>query len=108
MILLRLAAIVCLVSILASGCQSRNERSIKFTQYFLKGEELYKQHCSNCHQLNGQGLAMLYPPLDGADYVANNANTIPCIIKHGLSGPLTVNGNEFNQPMPAFEQLSPI
>ncbi|MEM6522979.1 MAG: c-type cytochrome, partial [Bacteroidota bacterium] len=32
----------------------------------------YLQHCSSCHQKNGEGLARLYPPLADSDYLENN------------------------------------
>jgi cytochrome c551 len=103
------SALAILLTILSVGCtKSSGSRSVKFKQYFLKGEQLYAQHCSNCHQKNGAGLARLYPPLDSSDYMNNNFSDVLCLIKKGTSGNMIVNGIGFNQPMPAFPQLTDI
>ena len=89
------------------SCQGKSsEHSVKFKQYYLKGEQLYAQHCSNCHQKDGSGLRLLYPPLASSDYMSTHFEETLCLIKHGHSGPMTVNGKGYNQPMPSFENLS--
>jgi cytochrome c551 len=103
------SAIAILLTILSVACTNPSgSHSVKFKQYFLKGEQLYVQHCSNCHQKNGAGLARLYPPLDSSDYMNINASNVLCLIKNGKSGDMIVNGINFNQPMPAFPQLTDI
>jgi cytochrome c551 len=91
------------------GCSlsSGNKNGIKFTQYFNKGEQLYFKHCSNCHQKDGSGLGLLYPPLKDADFMTNK-NEVICIIKNGKAGEITVNGKQFNQEMPALPMLTDI
>ena len=78
--------------------------------YFSKSEDrtalLYQQNCANCHMADGQGLKNLYPPLAGADYLSKFETKLPCIIKHGIQGELIVNGQDYNQIMPANEALS--
>ena len=71
----------------------------KFTQYYVKGESLYQMHCSNCHQKNGSGLGLLFPPLDTSDYMENSFKEIICLIKNGKEGELIVNGKSFNKKM---------
>jgi cytochrome c551 len=78
----------------------------KFTQYYNQGEQLYSQHCSNCHQKDGQGLGRLYPPLNKSDYMENNFNDVLCLIRNGKNGELIVNGVTFNQPMPGIPSLT--
>lgn len=80
--------------------------NIKFQQYFVKGEALYAEHCSNCHGKDGKGLGRLYPPLQDADYVAIHQDSIPCIIKYGMEGEVVVNGIVYNMPMPGIPTLS--
>ena len=48
----------------------------KFDQYFVQGEKLYLQHCSNCHQKGGEGLGLLYPPVAASDYMENNFDNV--------------------------------
>ena len=63
-------------------------------------------YCNSCHMENGQGLGRLIPPLAKSDYIVENRATLPRILKYGLNGPVTVNGVEFNQPMPANPKLT--
>jgi mono/diheme cytochrome c family protein len=86
-----------------SGCQS--EAEIKRQKYITEGIKLYGIYCANCHQTKGQGLANLYPPIAGSDYLANK-NAVICSIKYGLNGPIVVNGKPYNRAMPAQRQFS--
>jgi len=74
--------------------------SVKFDQYFVKGEQVYAQHCSNCHQKSGAGLGRVFPPLNKSDFVDAHLNEVICLIKHGRKGEIMVNGVMFNQAMP--------
>lgn len=85
---------------------SPDTSSMKFTQYYVKGEDLYIKHCSNCHQKNGSGLGLVYPPLNTSDYMNNNFEQVLCLIKYGSKGELTVNGKKFVQPMPGIPSLT--
>lgn len=85
------------------SCQSDEE--IRREQYITEGILIYKNNCANCHQTNGQGLAALYPPLAGSDYLANKSKVI-CLIRYGQQGSIVVNGKRYNRPMPAQPQLS--
>ncbi len=80
--------------------------SPKFEQYFVQGEQLYLKHCSNCHQRNGTGLGLVYPPLNKSDYLEHNFEEVVCLIKNGKKGELIVNGKSFNQAMPGIPSLS--
>lgn len=88
--------------LLTAACTSPSGRdsSPKFNQYYIKGEQLYIQHCSNCHQENGKGLGLLYPPLDTSDFMQKHLEDVVCLIKNGKEGVLVVNGKSFNGKMP--------
>ena len=102
---LQLVAFCC---ILLYACNSKPspEHSPKFEQYFVQGEQLYIRYCSNCHQKNGKGLGLIYPPLDTSDYMQNHLEEVLCLMRNGKSGELLVNGKSFNQPMPGVQTLS--
>lgn len=85
-----------------------NATELKFRQYAVQGRKLYSQHCANCHQPDGSGLGQLIPPLAGSDYLEKNKENVLCIIRWGLEGPIVVNGQEYNQPMPPNPQLKDI
>jgi mono/diheme cytochrome c family protein len=67
------------------------------------GEGLFAQYCAACHQLNGQGIAGVFPPLDGTPYVTgDNVERMAAIMIYGLVGPIKVNGIEYNSAMTPF------
>lgn len=91
-------------------CNTKTEKqetdsSTKFQQYFVRGEKLYLQHCSNCHQKNGTGLGLVYPPLNKSDYIDKNTEAVICLIRFGIKGELIVNGKSYNQAMPGIPTL---
>jgi len=72
---------------------------------FKKGKKIYSANCVACHQPTGQGIPGAFPPLAGSDYLADRTQTINVPLK-GLSGKITVNGQDYNSAMPAFAHLS--
>lgn len=65
-----------------------------------KGKRVYTQVCFACHQPEGQGLPGVFPPLAKSDWLmADKSRAITALIK-GLSGPITVNGQQYNGVMP--------
>jgi mono/diheme cytochrome c family protein len=64
------------------------------------GEELYNLACLPCHQPEGRGLAGVYPPLAGSDWVKGDPERLIKIILHGLTGPVDINGERFQQTAP--------
>jgi cytochrome c551 len=80
--------------------------STKFQQYYNQGELLYSQHCSNCHQKNGTGLGLVYPPLDTSDYLTTNFKEVLCLIRYGKEGEILVNGKSYNQKMSGIPSLT--
>jgi len=95
-----------IVFILLAVLSSCGNKEPKFQQYYVQGEQLYIKHCSNCHQKNGEGLGLLYPPLRGSDFMTGKLNEVLCMMKNGRSGELVVNGMSFNQPMPGNPLLT--
>lgn len=86
------------------ACQSEEET--KRQKYITEGIGLYRTYCANCHQNNGTGLAGLYPPIAGSDYLKDNKNAVICSMRYGMQGPIVVNGKTYNRPMPGQLQLS--
>ena len=99
------------ISILLVGCISKGnlKESAKLNQYMVEGMQLYRQHCANCHQADGSGLARLYPPLLDSDYLKNLSNEeFACQIRYGLEDEIVVNGVIYNEKMPGIPQLKPL
>jgi mono/diheme cytochrome c family protein len=55
----------------------------------------------SCHQSNGRGLPPVYPPLRGSDIVHGDPALLVKIVMHGLEGKIEVDGQVYNQVMPA-------
>ncbi len=70
------------------------------------GRILYEEHCANCHQSDGSGLAKLIPPLNRADYLLKYQHEIPCIIRHGIDSAIKVNEQVYHLKMPSNPQLT--
>ena len=71
------------------------------------GEQVYGNKCAACHQLTGQGLSGVFPPLKGSAVVTATDPTehIRAVLR-GLSGK-SIGGVTYPSPMPAFaDQLT--
>ena len=70
-----------------------------------KGKQVYMGLCFACHQPDGKGLPMAFPPLAASDYMlADRDRSIRTVLK-GLTGPITVNGTTYNSAMPPQEAV---
>ncbi|WP_375582978.1 c-type cytochrome [Cyclobacterium xiamenense] len=86
----------------------RDIADLKTKQYAIEGQQLYQKYCSNCHQDDGSGLARLIPPLRNSDYMLSDIGRTIRLIKYGIRGEITVNGQAYNQPMPGNPGLTPL
>lgn len=100
------AAYVIIIQLIMFGNLHCSRKDPKFQQYFVEGEQLYLKNCSNCHQKNGKGLGLVYPPLAPSDFMEKNFEEVICLMKKGKIGSMVVNGNEFRQPMPGIPTLT--
>ncbi|MFT3869496.1 MAG: cytochrome c [Nibricoccus sp.] len=67
-----------------------------------QGKKLYNTVCAACHQATGMGVPGAFPPLAKSDWANGSEERVIRILLHGLSGPITVNGSNFNSVMPAI------
>jgi mono/diheme cytochrome c family protein len=63
-------------------------------------------NCMACHQADGRGVPGNYPPLDGSGWAQGRPDVLAALVLHGLEGPITVEGQTFNQVMPKWSHLS--
>ena len=68
----------------------------------VKGEALYLAQCASCHQPNGQGLAGVFPPLAGSEWLAGDPDRTIKLVLAGLAGEIQVKGSTYNGNMPAI------
>jgi nitrite reductase (NO-forming) len=94
-----LAAVATAAAAQAAGTQTTEEQS-------KAGQALFAGTCSTCHQANGEGMEGVFPPLAKSSMIKDNPKRIVDIILHGLNGPITVNGKDYNSTMPPMTQLT--
>ena len=103
---LKIISVICFLLLgLIISCQS--EDSIEFKRYYTAGALVYQSHCQNCHGTKGEGLLALIPPLTDSTYLKTNAAQLPCNMRNGLKGKITVANKEFEGAMPSSE-LTPM
>jgi len=71
-----------------------------------QGKAVYLANCAACHQPDGKGLTGAFPPLAGSDYLLGDRKQVMAAALFGLSGPITVNGEDYNGVMPSLGHLS--
>ncbi|MDE2481771.1 MAG: cytochrome b N-terminal domain-containing protein [bacterium] len=70
------------------------------------GQQVFSQNCSSCHGANGQGQAMVAPPLAGNPMVTGDPKAVIGVLVNGLHGQ-TIMGQSYAAQMPAWKgQLS--
>jgi nitrite reductase (NO-forming) / hydroxylamine reductase len=74
-------------------------------ELIAKGESVYLANCAACHQPNGKGLTGAFPPLANSDFLKGDRKAVLSAAMFGLSGPITVNGVEYNGVMPSLGHL---
>lgn len=63
------------------------------------GKKVFDTTCIACHQANGLGVPGQYPSLVGSEWVLGGEERAIRIVLHGLNGPITVKGVDFNNVM---------
>jgi glucose/arabinose dehydrogenase/mono/diheme cytochrome c family protein len=72
----------------------------------IDAKAIYTTHCAACHQVAGEGVSNLYPPLAGSDWVNGKKEKLISAILFGLQGEIQVKGITYNQIMPAYAFLT--
>lgn len=71
------------------------------SESYARGKEVYSDFCVTCHLPSGKGIPGNFPPLAGSDWLTNKKMESIKAIKFGLSGPIEVNGEAYNNAMTA-------
>lgn len=71
------------------------------SESYARGKEVYSDFCVTCHLPSGKGIPGNFPPLAGSDWLTNKKMESIKAIKYGLSGPIEVNGEPYNNAMTA-------
>jgi mono/diheme cytochrome c family protein len=76
------------------------------SKQMLNGKKVYDLYCQACHQADGNGVPRLNPPLAGTVYVTGSKTRLIDIVLNGLTDPIEINGEEYNNPMAAHSFLT--
>lgn len=90
----------------AQATQSAASGTLSLEEQVNAGRALFAGTCSVCHQSDGKGMAGVFPPLAKSDFLAADPARAMRAVVHGLSGKVTVNGQEYNSVMPPMSQLN--
>jgi nitrite reductase (NO-forming) len=80
--------------------------TLTLEQQVKAGGALFNGTCTACHQGDGKGLPNVFPPLAKSDFLAADPKRALWIVTHGLTGKVTVNGQDYNSVMPPMTQLN--
>lgn len=72
----------------------------------VDGKLIYTGKCAGCHQGTGAGVAGVFPPLAGSEWVTGDEKILTHILLHGINGEIEVKGNVYKGVMPAWGMLS--
>lgn len=67
-----------------------------------RGAEVYNNFCASCHLASGEGIQGTFPPLAKSDWLTDKRKETIHAVKYGLSGPIKVNGEDYDNLMPAL------
>ncbi len=73
-----------------------------------EGEKSYAAACAACHQPDGSGMTGAFPPLAKSDYLMDDKSRSVELVVNGLTGPVTVNGVDYDGVMPPMSQLKDV
>ncbi|MFK5997892.1 MAG: c-type cytochrome [Rhodobacterales bacterium] len=71
----------------------------------LQGGTLFADNCTSCHQEDAMGLEGTFPPLAGNSDLFLAEDFPVKVLLNGMSGTITVNGQNYEGEMPSFGHL---
>jgi mono/diheme cytochrome c family protein len=71
-----------------------------------RGQLIYNKLCLACHQVNGSGVPMMFPPITQSDFIKGDNEKLIKLILQGMSGPIEIKGEHYNKIMPPQNNLN--
>ena len=72
----------------------------------MAGKTVYDSYCIACHMHDGKGAPGMNPPLIGTKYVLGDKDQAIKVVLEGLSEPVEIQGETFQNAMPSHAFLS--
>jgi len=76
------------------------------TKPLVRGQLVYNNNCLACHQEDGRGVFGLNPPLSKTKWVLGEKKQLIGIVLKGMKEELEIEGEFYQNPMPAHSHLS--
>ena len=71
----------------------------------VPGAKVYGIYCRSCHQRDGKGDGLRFPPLDSSEWVNGDKKRLINVVLNGLQGPVEVKKKPYNGSMPQHSIL---
>ena len=71
----------------------------------VAGAQIYRIYCRACHQRDGKGDGVRFPPLDNSEWVNGDKKRLMNVVLNGLEGTIEVKGKPYNGSMPQHSFL---
>lgn len=108
----KIGSILCIIMMLScnEGSKKENSEAASAGQEFSaetkesisRGAEIYNNFCASCHLSGGEGIAGVFPPLKDSNWLSEKRKKTIRAVKYGLDGPISVNGEAYDNLMPAL------
>jgi mono/diheme cytochrome c family protein len=95
------------ISFLLCGfiCLSFTHGNQDLSASIKRGKLVYEKTCLACHQINGAGVPGMNPPLIKTKHVLGDKVKLINIVIKGFNEAVEINGDMYDNPMPAQIQL---
>lgn len=68
--------------------------------FMTRGKTVYDELCLACHQEDGSGVPMMFPPITQSEIIQGDKDKLITVILDGMSGKVEIKGEEYNSDMP--------
>lgn len=85
-----------------SSALTAQQHSPEMKESISRGAGIYNNFCASCHLSTGEGIKGVFPPLANSDWLTEKREASIHAVKFGLKGPIKVNGEEYDNLMPAL------
>ena len=66
----------------------------------VTGAKVYEIYCRSCHQKDGKGDGLRFPPIENSEWIKGDKKRLINILLNGLQGNIEVKGKPYNSLMP--------
>ena len=92
--------------VLCSSGYGQSRKAVIKPAAVQPGKKVYEEYCLSCHQGDGLGVPGMNPPISKTEWVLGDKTKLIKIVLNGLTAPITINGEQFHNPMPSHDFLT--